>query len=182
MEQQGGPVDEKGLGRGSLPVFLLFSCFLLLIGCSGGGNSASPRVGTASGKLIVPPDNTVEAEPNDTPAQAQAVSGTLTIAGAAAQDDPGFVLSGEGAKIEDLYRLSAPSGKVRITLSIAANDLNANDLDLFLLDGAGNVIDSSEGSVGTEMVETAGPGDFLVGVRAFKGSSAYVLNFTPLGA
>ena len=50
------------------------------------------------------------------------------------------------------------------------------------MDGAGARLDSSEGFVGTELIETPGPGTFLVGVRAFKGTSAYVLNFTPLGS
>lgn len=162
---------------------------LLLTGCGGGGGGGdstpappAPTTGTASGKLIVPPDNTVEVEPNDAVTQAQAVSGSLTVSGHATQTDPGFTLPGPDAvKIEDLYSLSA-SGRVRITLSIAADDLNTTDLDLVLMDSSGNLLDASGGFVSTEFLETAGPGNFLVGVLAFQGSSAYVLNFASLGS
>lgn len=180
MEKTNGPVRKKERQRNFAVLLLIFG--LLLAGCLPGGNSAPTPVGTASGKLIVPPDNLLEVEPNDTIGQAQPVSGTLTISGEAAQTDPGFPLPEKKAEIEDLYSLSAPSGKVRITLSIAANDPEADDLDVFLLDGTGAFLDSSEGRVGTEMIETPGPGAFLVGVRAFQGRSAYVLNFTPLGS
>jgi serine protease len=186
MKKKCGPIDERGLRRGSIMLHFLVFGVLLLAGC-GGSSPPLVKVGTASGKLAIPPDHIVEMEPNDTPGQAQAVSATLTIAGSAAESDPGFLLPREVApgeeavEIGDLYRLSVPSGKVRITLSIAANDAKANDLDLFLLDEAGAFIDSSEGIVSTEMIETPGPGSFLIGVRAFQGTSAYVLSLAPLG-
>src|SRR5581483_5541712 len=136
MEEKNRPVREKASQRNFAALLLIFGLWLLA-GCGSGGKSSAPvaKVGTVSGKLVVPPDNILEVEPNDSIGQAQAVSGTLTIAGEAAQTDPGFTLSKEGIKIEDLYRLTVPTGKVRITLSIAANDPEADDLDLFLLDG-----------------------------------------------
>ena len=70
------------------------------------------------------------------------------------------------------------TGKVRITLTIATDDLDANDLDLVLMNGAGTLLDVSEGFVATETLDIPGAGTFLVGIRAFAGSSAYILSFT----
>jgi hypothetical protein len=75
------------VGRRLFPFSYFIISFLIgslaLAGCGGGGGSNNnppvPTTGTASGKLTIPPDNTVEAEPNDEPAQAQAVSNTLTV-------------------------------------------------------------------------------------------------------
>jgi serine protease len=94
--------------------------------------------------------------------------------------DPFFPLPDIPIGVEDLYRLNAP-GPVRILLTIAADNLSLNDLDLLLLDGSGNIIDVSEGLFATEVLETPGAGDFLVGIRAFRGESAYILSFSSLG-
>lgn len=163
---------------------------LILSSCkSGGGGSNNPPVptGTASGKLIVPPDQTVEVEPNDEPAQAQAVSNTLTVSGSATFDDASFfaLVTSDGVRhpVPDLFSLNTTE-PVRITLSVAANDLDVNDLDLVLIDAStGDDVDISAGLISTELIEitpdlinTTG-GDFLVGVVVFSGRSAYVLDF-----
>lgn len=160
---------------------------LLLPACNGDGGGNPPRTGTASGKLTVPPNNTVEVEPNDSPAQAQAVSNSLTVSGSASINDPSVLFlalqNGNQRPVPDLFRL-ATSQPVRITLSIGANDLNANDLDLVLFDPSDNrVVDISLGLISTELIEITPQmiqdtgGHFLVGVVAFSGSSVYVLNF-----
>jgi serine protease len=155
--------------------------FLALPGCGGSGSSTPPPTGTVSGKLIVPPDNTTEVEPNDSPTQAQVVSSFLNVSGNASQADPGFTLPGSTPlTLVDLYSLNA-TGPVRITLTIAQKDPIANDLDLFLLDPSGNQLDVSAGYVSTEFLETKGAGSFLIGVQAFRGSTAYVLSIAPLG-
>lgn len=172
-------------------IFLIGS--LVLAGCNGGGggggsnnNPPVPTTGTASGKLTVPPDNTVEVEPNDDVDQAQAASNTLTVSGNASESDPHifFIPITEGdVPIPDLFSLNA-SGPVRITLSIGASDLNVNDLDLVLIDASEEkIVEASAGLISTELIEitqnlidTTG-GDFLVGVVAFAGRSAYVLDF-----
>jgi hypothetical protein len=112
----------------------------VLSGCDDGGgdNNRPTPTGTASGKLTVPPDNTVEVEPNDAPAQAQAASDSLTISGAASINDPGSLLpipNEAPLNVPDLFRLETTE-PVRITLSIGANDLDANDLDLILMETA----------------------------------------------
>lgn len=164
---------------------------LVLTGCNGGGGGSNnnppvPTTGTASGKLTVPPDNTVEAEPNDDVDQAQAASNTLTVSGNASETDPHvFVISPDDVPIPDLFRLNT-SEPVRITLSIGANDLDVNDLDLVLIDALtqGQVLfEVSNGLISTELIEITSQmiqdtgGDFLVGVVAFAGQSAYVLDF-----
>lgn len=155
---------------------------LLMAGCGGSGSSAPAGSGTVSGKLIISPDNTVEMEPNDTLTQAQAVNGTLTISGNIAKEDPGIPLTVPDlgpVVVSDLYNLTT-SGPVQITLSIAANDPEADDLDLVLLDNTGALVEVSAGAVSTELIETSAAGSFLVGIYAYQGSSAYVLNFSPL--
>jgi serine protease len=152
-----------------------------LVACNSGGGDDGPPPGTASGALIVPPTNQVETEPNHTIAQAQAVSSVQTVAGDADVNDPGFEIPGSGGiEVEDLYSLTA-SGTARITLTMAADDLTTNDLDLVLMDNAGNPLDASAGYVSTEDLETSGAGSFLIGVQAFQGSSAYTLSITSLG-
>ncbi|WP_168060895.1 S8 family serine peptidase [Candidatus Manganitrophus noduliformans] len=164
---------------------------LVLSGCNGGGGGSNnnppvPTTGTASGKLTVPPDNTVEVEPNDEPAQAQAVSNTITVSGNASINDPGSLLpipNEDPLLIPDLFSLTATE-PVRITLSIGANDLDANDLDLVLMNSIGEVVDVSAGLVSTELIEITPTliqdtgGDFLIGVLTFAGQSAYVLDFS----
>lgn len=131
-----------------------------------------------SGHVMVPPNDTIEVEPNDTISQAQVLSSTSTVFGKAAASDAGFPLSGvTNVQLQDLYRVST-TGKVRITLTIAADDLVTNDLDLVLMNSSGILLDASEGLVATETVEIPGAGNFLVGVRAFAGASAYVLSLT----
>ena len=79
--------------------------------------------------------------------------------------------------IHDLYRLTVGAENVRVTLSFSANNLTANDLDLFLLDSSGTVVAaSSEGTdQAVETVTTPGPGTYIVGVRAFAGGSVYLV-------
>jgi serine protease len=72
---------------------------------------------------------------------------------------------------------------VRIVLTIAEDNHTADDLDLFLLDNGGTVLQVSEArNTGIELLETAAAGTFLVGVRAFAGASAYTLSFRALSS
>lgn len=155
---------------------------LLLSSCDGGGGGGggtpAQTTGTVSGNLIIPPNHSLEIEPNDTLPEAQPVSEVQKVAGRAALSDPGFALPAKS--VQDLYRLEAEE-PVRITLTVAANDLFSNDLDLILMDASGTLLDASEGGLSTEIVETPGAGIYLAGVRAVSGSSAYLLSLSPLG-
>jgi serine protease len=168
--------------RSLLAFVLTWSSVLLFTACGGGDDSPTLANGTVSGRLIVPPSHVLEAEPNQEIRQAQWVEPSCLITGSASANDPGFPLPGSPDKeVEDLYLLTA-SERIQVALTIAEDDLTANNLDLLLMDSAGNPVDGSEGLASTEVIDTPGPGEFLVGVRARWGTSAYALSFAPLGA
>jgi serine protease len=169
-----------------IPIPLIVVALFLISGCggSGGGNDGpaiSPNPGTASGRLNVPPGNDLELEPNDSPLQAQAVTTATTVAGRASDPDSGFQLLG-GNRVQDLYLLTVTE-QARIVLTIAEDNHAANDLDLFLLDSSGTVLQVSEArNTGIELLETPPAGTFLVGVRAFAGASSYTVSFRALSS
>jgi serine protease len=168
-------------------ICLCIPCFLALlfwgafaVGCGGGGGDgkSSRSASTISGHLIVPPAYDLESEPNNSPTQAQDLPVPSVISGSVSVGDPGFSVYAAGRPILlcDLYRLQAQA-RTALLLTIAEDDLSQNDLDLFLLNAQGSmIIDASEGYTSTEYLETPGPGVFLLGIRAFAGSSAYVLS------
>jgi len=161
---------------------LIWVCVPLFTACGGGDDDPTLADGTASGRLIVPPNQVLEEEPNQTIGQAQRVEASWLVTGSASTNDPGFSLPGfPDVEVEDLYRVTA-SERIQVGLTIAEDSLFANDLDLFLMDLTGSPMNGSEGTASIEVIDTPGPGEFLVGVRAFRGSSAYSLSFTPLGA
>ena len=164
-----------------LPIALIILALLPSACGSGGGDTGSsvPTLpgGSVSGKLNVPPNNHLGVEPNDAVAQAQAVTLASLVAGRASELDSGFQLP-SGNRVQDLYRLTATES-VRIVLTIAQDDHMTHDLDLFLLDGSGIVMQVSQArNTGTELLDTSAGGTFLIGVRAFTGTSAYTLSFT----
>lgn len=142
-------------------------------------NGACAKV---SGTLSVPPNNLLEHEPNDTVAQAQDLPGAgYSLAGSADVQDPSYDIPdpdypGYWILLQDLFRVSVTEPS-RVTLTMAADNLRRNDLDLFLLDSSGNnLLARSEGVLSTEMVEIPSPGTYLIGVSAYKGASPYVLS------
>ena len=169
-----------------IPIPTIVAILFLISGCggSGGGNDGpaiSPNPGTASGRLNVPPGNDLELEPNDSAIQAQAVTTSTTVAGRASDPDSGFQLP-SGNRLQDLYRLTVTE-QVRIVITIAEDNHIANDLDLFLLDDNGAVLQASEArDTGIELLETPPAGTFLVGVRAFAGASSYTVSFRTLSS
>lgn len=172
--------------RKILPPSAVLILLLLSLACgSGGGDStpavSSPPTGAASGQLNIPPDNNLEIEPNDAVNQAQAVAVTSIVAGRASRLDSGLTVP-SGNVVQDLYRFTATE-QVRIVLTIAEDDHTTNDLDLFLLDSGGVILQVSEArNTGIELLETVAAGTFLVGVRAFTGASAYTLSFRELSS
>ena len=165
--------------------------FLATPGCS---EDAPPETteGTISGRLIVPPNHVLEAEPNDNPDAAQDITQASRVSGAAAASDPGFELPGTGVEAQDFYRVTT-TVPVRVTLVVGANELFTfdpdsdpptieaiNDLDLAVLDDQGDLIDFSEGLIETETVDISAAGELVIADRASAGSSPYVLGVTPL--
>lgn len=172
----------------TLAIALVFA-LVALSGCY--NDDDSPSAGTISGRLIIPPNYALEAEPNDSLEEAQDITQVSRVAGEADDDDPGFALPGVSAEAVDLYRLNI-TVPVRVTLTIGANELFVfdptsktiseviNDLDLAVLDDQGDLIAFSEGLIATETVDIFDAGEYFIGVRAAVGSSPYVVAVTPL--
>ncbi len=166
---------------------------MLLFAVSGCSDDSPPQTteGTISGRVIVPPNHVLEAEPNDSPDEAQVIVKASRVSGAAAATDPGFELPGTGVEAQDLFRVTT-TVPVRVTLIIGANELYTydpaseppievmNDLDLAVLDDQGDLVELSEGLIETETVDISTAGEFVIAVRAAAGSSPYVLGVTPL--
>ena len=151
-----------------LALVVVWSSVLLFTACGGGDDGPTLADGTASGRLIVPPNQVLEEEPNQTIIQAQDVEVSCVVTGSASANDPGFSLpESPDTEVEDLYRVTA-SERIQVALTIAEDDLHTNNLDLLLMDSVGNPINGSEGLASTEAFDTPGPGEFLVGVRAFR--------------
>ncbi len=145
-------------------------------GVGSGGPSGSFQI---SGKLNVEVSNKLEAECNNTLATAAAMAPGDSFSAQAISTNAGYkgITARSSVVVHDLYRLTVGAENVRVTLSFSANNLTANDLDLFLLDSSGTVVTaSSEGTdQAVETVTTPGPGTYIVGVRAFAGGSVYLV-------
>lgn len=175
--------EEIDPGRHDMKkIACLFVGTVMLIGCGGGGGGGStappppPTTGTASGKIVIPPSDHIEAEPNNSLAQAQSVPIGGTVSGAASVTDAGYTPPGlTGVVVADLFRITV-SDPLQVTLFMAQDDLLTHDLDLGLFDSAGNVLDASEGVASVELINISVPGTYHIGVRAFSGSSEYLLS------
>ena len=181
------------LGRNFVVSLVALTTSMLLFAVSGCSEDSPPQTteGTISGRVIVPPNHVLEAEPNDSPDEAQDIEQSSRVSGAAASADAGFELPGTGVEAQDLYRVTT-TVPVRVTLIIGANELLTydperepkievmNDLDLAVLDDQGNLVAFSEGLIETETVDISTAGEFVIAVRAAAGSSPYVLGVTPL--
>jgi serine protease len=128
--------------------------------------------------LQVASTNKAELEPNSSVGAAQALAASDSIVGTAALSDAQSLLVPTDQPVHDFYRLTVGAENVRVVLTMAKDDTNTNDLDLFLLDDSGNTLLTSSEGVDqlTETVTTPGPGTYIVGVRAFAGTSEYLLS------
>ena len=170
--------------RGFVPACLLM---LLLAGCGGGGGGGGAQsVGsggfTASGTLTAASGSAVDSDvndpaatyvDNDTVTNAQDIPNPVTLGGYVNQIGVGAVgRSYVAGDTSDVYRVSLGANQT-ITLSMA--DSSAGDLDLFLGDVNGFLLDSSEGTGVTETLTVANAGSYLIEVYAFTGASNYTL-------
>ena len=100
--------------------------------------------------------------PNDTDGRAQRVPVPVSVAGHA-----------DAARDEwDVYRVSFPAA-TRVNLAIS--DPDAADLDLYLTDAEGTILEQSLGVGTLEAVQTTRTGPHLVKVRAYSGAGNYSL-------
>ena len=115
---------------------------------------------------------------NDDFPEAQPIPNPVTLGGYA--NVPGAGPEGrsraEGDEF-DVFRVGLLGGQV-VTLLVASEDAN-DDLDLYLLDLGGEIVDASVGDAArTEsiIVPDGVSGEFFLAVRAFSGASKYLLN------
>jgi serine protease len=172
------------------------SMLLALAGCSDSDDPPPPPPpppveGVISGTLIVPPNHSVEIEPNNTPDTAQTVSQAARLAGTASASDSGYPLPDSNGVLTDVYQFDA-AAPARVSLTLGADILYrfdpetqtiteiVNDLNLAVLDDQGNVVAVSDGLTENESIDIMAPGLYYIGVSAAVGASPYVLAVTPL--
>ena len=135
-----------------------------------GGSGRRTGLAVISGTLAVTPGQVLDGDTNDPrdPEQnndgntPQRVPLPVSVAGYAHEtDDP-----------EDVYRMHFPA-PVRISLAIA--DPDNTDLDLYLLDANGTIVEQSLGVDNLEVIQTTRTGTHLVVVEAFSGAGNYSL-------
>jgi len=144
-----------------------------------------------SGTLIVPPNHSVETEPNNTPDTAQTIGQATRLAGTASASDSGYPLPDSNGVLTDVYQFDATT-PVRVSLTLGADMLYTfdpetqtiteiiNDLNLAVLDDQGGVVAVSDGLTENESIDIMVPGLYFIGVSAAVGASPYVLAVTPL--
>ena len=127
--------------------------------------------GSISGTLAVAEGQVVDGDtndphdpvvPNDTNARAQRLPVPVSVAGHADAADDKW----------DVYRVSFPAA-TRVSLAIA--DPDAADLDLYLTDTGGTVLEQSLGSGALEAIQTSRTGVHLIKVRGLSGAGNYSL-------
>lgn len=168
--------------------FILFSLYLAMSGCGGGGGDSSvtpspaPTTFTITGNVLATAGTVSDGDvndpaapfiPNDTLSTPQDIPNPVNVGGYVNQPGSGAPGRSQVAgDATDLYRVSVVAGQL-ITLIIG--DSTTNDLDLFLGDTAGNLIDSSQGVGNTETIIASVTGTYLIEVFAASGASSYVL-------
>lgn len=113
---------------------------------------------------------------NDTIATAQSIANPVTVGGYV--NKPGSGTPGRSqltGDLSDTYRVTLAANQ---TITLHIGDFVGGDLDLFLGDVSGNLLDSSEGVGVTESLTVAAAGTFMIEVYAFSGASNYVMTIS----
>lgn len=155
-------------------------------GGGGGGGQAPAPAGTISGRVLVGSTTQVDSDTND---PLSALVGNNSIGTAQVLPNPAIVggyvaLAGRGpagasqpaGDPRDFYRVAFAGGQT-IELSIAANDPVANDLDLYLHNAAGNVVDASVGTGRVERITVPSSGTYYIEVVVYEDSSEGAANY-----
>lgn len=192
-EASGGWTGPKPLS-GSEPVGPIRSETRFTLACTGAGGSratdvklsvAAP-VSTISGRVLIGSTTQADSDTNDPLAPRTAND---TIATAQPLPNPAIVggyvaLAGRGppgasqpaGDPADFYRVAFAGGQT-IELIVAATDPVANDLDLYLLNGAGQIVDSSLGTGRVERITVPSSGTYFVQVVVFADSTQGSANY-----
>jgi len=175
-------------------IFLCIGLSVLISACGGSGGGApvtnpppvSPPTSTVSGTITVAPGAVVDSDvndpvpvriSNDSVVTAQSLpnpvtlGGYLNIAGTGYSGDSFF--SGDPV---DFYSIGLVAGQT-ITLTMAEAPLTTVDLDLYLLNAAGDtVVDFSDSTTSAvEALTVPSTGNYFIVVDAFDGYSNYTL-------
>lgn len=175
---------------------LLLSALLAACGGGGGddGGGGDPPVTqgvSLTGSLSVPAYVMTDSDINDVLSDyirnnpyssAQQAPNPVNIGGyvnVAGFGEPGNAFS--GGDPDDFFAITMVAGQ---TLHLSIADTDRADLDLYLLDTQGTLLDASEGSSQYESLVAPADGDYLVNVHAASGASNYLLSIglTPSGS
>ena len=189
----GGWTGEKP-SDGSEVVGPIRSDALFVLTCTGAGGTRQAQVlitvaapvSSISGRVLIGSTTQVDSDTNDplAPRTANNSIGTAQILPVPAIVGGYVALAGRGfpgasqpaGDPSDYYRATLAAGQT-IELLIAADDPVANDLDLYLLNGAGEVIDSSVGTDRVERITVPTSGIYYVEVVAFEDATAGSANY-----
>ncbi len=139
-----------------------------------------------SGVVTVADISVVDSDTNDTQQQrasnnttstAQAASNPALIVGYVNQ--PGTGPEGANKTAGDLwdgYRVDLAAGQV---VELNFGDASVSDLDLFIIDAAGNTVGEAIGVTRSECIRVTQAGNYIVAVNAYEGASAYELSWGP---
>ncbi|PVV06787.1 MAG: hypothetical protein B6D77_15120 [gamma proteobacterium symbiont of Ctena orbiculata] len=174
---------------------LVVASMIAACGGGGGGDNADTQSRVnVSGNLVVPSFVVTDSDVNDVesvsvpnhPATAaQVVPNPVNIGGYVNQPREGFAgLSFNSGDTDDYFLIDMQAGQ---TLLLNIADLSSGeDLDLFLFDLNGQLIDASLGGLDTKFESLVIPedGQYYVNVYAVSGASNYLLSvgLTPLAA
>lgn len=157
--------------------------------CTGSGGSAADTVtvsvtaptGTISGRVLVGSTTQVDSDtndplstqvPNDSIATAQVLPNPAIVGGYVARAGEGPAGATQpGGDSSDFYRVAFAAGQT-VELIIATDDPVANDLDLYLRDNTGAIVDSSQLVERVERVTVPAAGTYTVEVVVFEGPAA----------
>ncbi len=186
-EGSGGWAGDKPLA-GSEGVGPIRADTLFVLACDGAGGSRQAQVllnvsapaSTISGRVLIGSTAQVDSDVND-PLAFRA--GNNSVGTAQVLPNPAIVggyvaLAGRGpagasqpaGDPADFYRVAVATGQT-VELIIAADDPVANDLDLYLRDGAGDIIDSSVGVGRVERIAVPSSGTYYVEVRVYSAAT-----------
>ena len=140
---------------------------------------------TVSGTISVPATSRVDSDINDeaiTPlnnnsfAQAQPLAFPVVVGGHLNLRRSGPIgATWDSGDVSDYYRGSLQQGQI-VSLIIAEN-IDENDLDLYLYDTQQNLVDASLGVTQLEQLTVPADGDYFVEVRVFSGSDLGASNY-----
>jgi serine protease len=175
---------------------LIISTLILSIvctwGCGSGGNDLSSidnidipsnsKTVSLSGTITVPTNVAVDSDvndpketyiANDTAQTAQVLDNPISVGGYVNQAGTGS--SGQSFDRGDLIDCFSAALRGADMISLFIGDTENSDLDLFLLDANGELIDSSQGTGAQETITVPADGTYFIAVTANSGASNYIL-------